>query len=207
MTKGWLIAGTAALVTASLAAQGSDSAIVAKARAIHERVLTIDTHVDFETAHFTARCNYASRLVTQANLPKMRDGGLDAVFFVVQVPQGALTPAGYADAYRQAIAKFDAVHLLTEQIAPKAIGLALTAADVTRIARSGRKVAVIGIENGYPIGDNVAFVRQFYERGARYMSLAHTGHNQLADSHTGEVTKDAPNSGISGCMSRAGWSG
>jgi membrane dipeptidase len=197
MTKGWLIAGTAALVTATVAAQGSDSAIVAKARAIHERVLTIDTHVDFETAHFTAQCNYASRLVTQANLPKMQDGGLDAVFFVVQVPQGPLTPAGYADAYRQAIAKFDAVHRLTEQIAPKAIGLALTAADLTRIARSGRKVAVIGIENGYPVGTDVARVREFYQRGARYMSLAHTGHNQLADSHTGEVTKDAPNNGIS----------
>jgi membrane dipeptidase len=160
-------------------------------------VLTIDTHIDFEPDHFTAECNYTRRLITQVNLPKMRDGGLDVAFFVVHVPQGPLTAAGYADAYRQAVAKFDAIHRLTEQIAPKEIGLALTPADVTRIAQSGRKVAVIGVENGYPVGTDVRRVREFYRRGARYMSLAHTGHNQLSDSHSGETTSDAPNNGIS----------
>ena len=179
------------------AAQASNDALVANARAIHERVMTIDTHIDFDPAHFTAACNYTRRLVTQVNLPKMRDGGLDVAFFVVQVPQGPLTPAGYADAYRQAAVKFDAVHRLTEQIAPKEIQLALSSGDVSRIAQSGRKVAVIGIENGYPIGTDLSRVREFYGRGARYMGLAHTGHNQLADSHSGEGTKDAPNNGIS----------
>jgi membrane dipeptidase len=179
------------------AAQASNDALVANARAIHERVMTIDTHIDFDPAHFTAACNYTRRLVTQVNLPKMRDGGLDVAFFVVQVPQGPLTPAGYADAYRQAVEKFDAVHRLTEQIAPKEIQLALSSGDVSRIAQSGRKVAVIGIENGYPIGTDLSRVREFYRRGARYMGLAHTGHNQLADSHSGEGTKDAPNNGVS----------
>ncbi len=179
------------------AAQASNDALVANARAIHERVMTIDTHIDFDPAHFTAACNYTRRLVTQVSLPKMRDGGLDVAFFVVQVPQGPLTPAGYADAYRQAVEKFDAVHRLTEQIAPKEIQLALSSGDVSRIAQSGRKVAVIGIENGYPIGTDLSRVREFYGRGARYMGLAHTGHNQLADSHSGEGTKDAPNNGVS----------
>ena len=200
MAKGILIVGAVAAVTATLAAQTKDSTdatLVARARAIHERVLTIDTHIDFEPAHFTVACNYTRRLVTQANLPKMRQGHLDVAFFVVQVPQGPLTPAGYADAYRQALAKFDAVHRLTEQIAPKEIQLALTSADVSRIEQTGREVAVIGIENGYPIGTDLSRVRDFYQRGARYMGLAHTGHNQLADSHSGETTKDAPNQGIS----------
>jgi membrane dipeptidase len=197
MSRGLLIACAAAVVTVVLSAQEPDAALVAKARAIHDRVLTIDTHVDFEPAHFTAACNYTRRLVTQVNLPKMRDGGLDVAFFVVQVPQGPLTPAGYAGAYRRAVAKFDAVHRLTEQIAPNDIGLALTPADVMRIAQTGRKVSVIGIENGYPVGTDAARVREFYERGARYMSLAHTGHNQLADSHSGEDAKEAPNGGIS----------
>jgi len=203
MRRGVLIACAAAVVTATLFAQGRDPALpdpalAARARAIHERVLTIDTHIDFEPAHFTASCNYTRRLVTQANLPKMRDGRLDAAFFIVQVPQGALTPAGYAEAYRQALAKFDAVHRLAEQIAPKEIALALTSADVARIAQSGRTVAVIGIENAYPVGTDVSRVREFYQRGARYMGIAHTGHNQFADSHSGETTKDAPNDGISG---------
>jgi membrane dipeptidase len=201
MSKTLLIVGTAAAVIAALSAQTktstTDAALVARARAIHERVLTIDTHIDFEPAHFTAACNYTRRLVTQVNLPKMRDGRLDVAFFVVQVPQGVLTPAGYADAYRQALAKFDAVHRLTEQIAPDEIQLALSSADVSRIARTGRAVAVIGIENGYPNGLDPLRVRDFHQRGARYMGLAHTGHNQLADSHSGETTKDAPNEGIS----------
>ena len=55
-----------------------------------------------------------------------------------------------------------------------------------RIAAAGRKVALIGVENGYPLGDNLARVKEFYDRGARYLSLAHNGHNQLSDSNTGE---------------------
>jgi membrane dipeptidase len=184
-------------VTATLSAQPTDTAVVARARAIHERVLTVDTHIDFDPGHFTPACNYTRRLVTQANLPKMRDGQLDVAFFVVQVPQGPLTAAGYAEAYRLAIAKFDAVHRLTEQIAPKEIQLARTPAEVSRIAQTGRQVAVIGIENGFPVGTDVSRVREFFQRGARYMGLAHTGHNQLADSHSGETTKDAPNGGVS----------
>ena len=61
----------------------------------------------------------------------------------------------------QAVAKFDAVHRLTEEIAPNEIGLALTPADVVRIAKSGKKVAVIGIENGYPIGTDIKRVKEF----------------------------------------------
>ena len=187
----------AAGMAVALSAQTSGAGLIAKARAIHERVLTIDTHIDFDLAHFTASCNYTKRLTTQANLPKMHAGGLDAAFFIVHVPQGPLTTAGYEDAYRQALASFDAVHQLTERFAPQQIALALTPADVTRIAQRGRTVAIIGVENGYPIGTDIAHVREFYDRGARYMSLAHTGHNQLSDSHSGETTKDAPNNGLS----------
>jgi membrane dipeptidase len=99
----------------------------------------------------------------------------------------ALQPAGYDRAYKAAIAKFNAVHHLTEDIAPNDIELALTAADVTRIAKSGKKVAVIGIENGYPIGADISRVKEFWQRGGRYMSLAHNGHSQLSDSNTGEA--------------------
>jgi membrane dipeptidase len=163
-----------------------ESALVARARAIHDRVITLDTHNDIDPAHFTPACNYTMRLTTQVNLPKMKEGGLDVSFMIAYVGQGPLTAEGYASAYRQAIAKFDAVHRLTEQIAPKEIGLALTPDDVRTIAGSGRKVAVIGIENGYPIGLDIARVKEFYDRGGRYMSLAHNGHSQLADSNTGE---------------------
>ena len=85
-----LTACAAAILSLALAAQGTDGALLARARAIHERVLTIDTHIDFDVAHFTAECNYTRRLITQANLPKMREGALDVAFLVVHVAQGPL---------------------------------------------------------------------------------------------------------------------
>jgi len=72
------------------------------------------------------------------------------------------------------------------EIAPDKIELALNAADVRRINGQGKKVALMGVENGYPIGDELVRVKEFYDRGARYLSLTHNGHNQLADSQTGE---------------------
>jgi membrane dipeptidase len=62
----------------------------------------------------------------------------------------------------------------------------MTSADIRRFHAEGKKIALIGIENGYPVADEIARVGEFYDRGARYMSLAHNGHNQLSDSHTGE---------------------
>ena len=165
---------------------GAEAQLIARARGIHDRVITLDTHADISPANFTRERNYTQDLGNQVNLPKMFAGGLDAVFFIVYVGQGELTPAGYDDAYKQAIAKFDAIHRLTKEIAPDKIGLALTAADVRRIAATGRKVALIGIENAYPLGTNLGRVKEFYDRGGRYMSLAHNGHSQLSDSNTGE---------------------
>jgi membrane dipeptidase len=175
-----------ALAPSIAAAQGADAALVQKARAIHDRVIALDTHADINPDNFTRQKNYTQRLDTQVNLPKMLEGGLDAAFFIVYVGQGPLTPEGYDGAYKQAVAKFDAVHHLTKEIAPGQIELALTAADVPRIAKSGKKVALIGIENAYSLGTDVKRVKEFYDRGGRYMSLAHNGHSQFADSNTGE---------------------
>ncbi|HTM27229.1 MAG TPA: dipeptidase [Vicinamibacterales bacterium] len=182
-----LAAASIAVAAATAGLPVQDDPLTAKARAIHERVMTLDTHNDISPANFTAECNYTMDLGNQVNLPKMIKGGLDASFFVVFVGQGPLTPEGYANAYRQAIDKFDAIHRLTEKIAPDKIGLALTAADARRIYASGRKVAFIGVENGYPIGEDLGRIKEFYDRGARYLSLAHNGHSQLSDSNTGEV--------------------
>jgi membrane dipeptidase len=191
--KGGLFAATAlAVLAAAPAAQEPD--LNARARAIHERVITLDTHNDVAPDNFTRGCNYTMPLTTQVNLPKMKAGGLDVSFMIVYVGQSnppqvadAFQPSGYDRAYKAAVAKFDAIHHLTEEIAPNEIGLALTPEDVVRISKSGRKVAVIGIENGYPIGTDVNRVKEFWTRGGRYMSLAHNGHSQLADSNTGEA--------------------
>jgi membrane dipeptidase len=179
----------------TLYAQASavDDALVKRARGIHEKVITLDTHIDFSPADLAGERNYTQRLETQFNLPKMIDGGLDALFFSIFVGQtretqnpDAFKPLGYERAYKAAIEKFDAVHRFTREIAPEKMELALTSVDVCRISAQGKKVALMGVENGYPIGEDIACVKEFYDRGARYMSFTHNGHNQLADSHTGE---------------------
>ena len=171
----------------------AEDPLIKKARAIHEKVITLDTHIDFAPGDLAGERNYSQRLETQFNLPKMIDGGLDALFFSIYVGQtreaqnpDAFQAAGYERAYKAAIEKFDAVHRFTHEIAPDKIELALNAADVRRINGQGKKVALMGVENGYPVGEEIARVKEFYDRGARYMSLTHNGHNQLADSQTGE---------------------
>tara|TARA_B100001057_G_scaffold101906_1_gene99036 strand:- start:3096 stop:4265 length:1170 start_codon:yes stop_codon:yes gene_type:complete len=157
------------------------------ARAIHERVIALDTHVDINTSNFTIESNYTQDIDTQVNLPKMDAGGLDVAFFIVYTAQGELGPEGYRAAYDNAIDKFEAIHRLTEEIAPDQIELAYDSNDARRIIASGKKVAMIGIENAYPVGPDLSNIEKFYNMGGRYMSLAHNGHNQFSDSHTGEV--------------------
>ena len=176
-----------AISAASLFGQNpSDAALIAKARKIHKDVITLDTHDDINTANFTKDRNYTQDLPSQVTLPKMTSGGLDVAWFIVYTGQGDLTPEGYDRAYKNALDKFEAIHRLTKEIAPDQIELALTSKDVRRIARSGKLVAMIGVENAYPIGTDISRVKEFADRGARYMSLAHNGHSQLADSNTGE---------------------
>ncbi len=156
------------------------------AESIHKKVITLDTHCDINVRNFTDSINYTQRLETQVNLPKMLEGGLDVAWLIVYTGQDSLNENGYKRAYENAISKFDAIHRLVNNYAPESIELALNSEDVRRIHKSGKKVAMIGIENGYPIGEDLSNVKKFYDLGGRYMSLSHNGHSQLSDSNTGE---------------------
>ena len=116
----------------------------------------------------------------------MKEGGLDVAWFIVYTGQDSLNDIGYKNAYDNAIRKFEAIHRLVDSIAPNDIALATTSKEVKDIHESGKLVAMIGIENGYPIGKDLSNVKTFYDMGARYMSLSHNGHSQLSDSNTGE---------------------
>lgn len=177
----WLLICAALL--ASGGAQNAEDALTAKARAIHDKVLTIDTHVDipFDFGDRYDMMKPGPRR-QQAHLPTMISGGLDAPFLIVFVEQEERTTAGYARALSQAFNKFASIRKLTEETYPDKIGLALTAADARRIAGSGKKVAFIGVENGYSMGKDLRLLDQFYDYGARYMGLVHNGHNDLGDS-------------------------
>ena len=160
--------------------------LLEKAKIIHDNIITLDTHCDIDVNNFTESINYSQNIDTQCNIPKMEIGGLDVAWFVVYTGQGELNSKGYENAYDNAISKFEAIHNLVNSYSIDKIGLALTSDDVRKIHSTGKKVAMIGVENGYPIGTDIANVQKFYDMGARYMSLAHNGHSQLSDSNTGE---------------------
>ncbi|MCM5663313.1 dipeptidase [Galbibacter mesophilus] len=164
----------------------TEDEIHAKAIQIQKNIITLDTHCDINVANFTDSINYTQNLETQITLPKMKEGGLDVAWLVVYTGQDSLNEEGYAKAYENAVSKFEAIRKLCEDIAPAEVELALNSEDVRAIHAKGKKVIMIGIENGYPIGKEVANVKKFYDMGGRYMSLAHQGHSQLSDSNTGE---------------------
>ena len=168
-----------------------------KAEQIHQNVITIDTHDDIDVGNFTTDLNYTQKTQSQVNLPNMEAGGLDVAWFIVYTGQDSLTAKGFAKAAENADQKFRAIHRLVNDYAPEQIELALTAADVRRIWKSGKKVAMIGVENGYPLGTDLSNVKKFFDRGARYISLAHNGHSQLSDSNTGEADGVYLHKGIS----------
>ncbi|MBO3097991.1 dipeptidase [Gelidibacter pelagius] len=172
-------------------------ALIERAKAIHDRVITLDTHADINVKNFTDSINYTQDLSSQVTLPKMDQGGLDVAWFIVYTGQDELTDEGYKKAYENAMDKYNAIHKLVDDIAPDQIELALTSDDVRRIVKSGKKVAMIGIENGYPIGKDISNVEKFYDLGGRYMSLAHNGHSQLSDSNTGEADSIWLHNGLS----------
>ena len=181
----------------SVQAQIPEEQLREQARNIHDQVITIDTHADINVDNFTTAQNYTQDLDTQVTLPKMDEGSLDVAWFIVYTGQGELNPAGYQRAYENALAKFQAIHRLVEQIAPDQIGLATSSGEVRELVRQGKKVAMIGIENGYPVGTDLANVEKFYDLGARYMSLSHNGHSQLCDSNTGEENDQWLHEGLS----------
>lgn len=161
------------------------------------KIITIDTHDDINVANFTDSLNYSMDTDTQVNLPKMIAGGLDVAWFVVYTAQGELNQEGFSKAENNAISKFEAIGRLVNEYAPDQIELALNSNDVRRINAQGKKVAMIGVENAYPMGLDTANVRKYWERGARYVSLAHNGHSQFSDSNTGEFDNTSLHGGLS----------
>lgn len=193
----WSCGNNSEQATAKSVADMTEEELMAYAQGIHERVITLDTHDDINVDNFSPEKNYTQDLETQVTLPKMELGGLDVAWFIVYTGQGDLTPEGYAAAAKNAMDKFTAIHRLCEEFAPERIELALSSDDVRRIIASGKKVAMIGVENAYPMGEDISLVKKYHELGARYMSLAHNGHSQFSDSNTGEADSVFLHGGVS----------
>ncbi|MBN1294024.1 MAG: dipeptidase [Candidatus Latescibacteria bacterium] len=153
------------------------------AQKIHKNILTLDTHDDIEYEFIEQGLDLGTRNEKrQVDLVKMEEGGLDAVFFAVWTGQKELNAETYDEAYKTALKYFDAIHNMCKNINADKIDLALSPDDVVRIWKSGKKVGMIGVENGFPIGEDISRVKEFYDLGARYITITHMGYNQLGDS-------------------------
>lgn len=157
---------------------------------IHERVLTVDTHIDWPSRQLrqpdfnpAERHEPGGLMSGQWDLVRMREGGLDAVFMSIFTSQGERTPAGHAAAKEHALQLIDITKKMTAEHSDLA-EIALSADDVYRIEKAGKRAILMGMENGYPIGKDLANIKLFYELGVRYITITHSSNNELGDSST-----------------------
>lgn len=157
-----------------------------KAERIHREILTLDSHTDTPMDILRWQADISRNLDGtpwdgKVDLPRMRAGGLDAVFFAAWVGQGPRTPEGNRKANDKVSRTIQAIHDAVAANRERA-ELALTADDAQRIAQTGKHAIYIGIENGYALGRDISQVERFYNMGARYITLCHTKNNDICDS-------------------------
>jgi len=179
-------AGTAETVNerpASGAGRESGKKLLERAREINRRTMVLDSHVDVPPNFATGELDPGILNENlQVDLVKMRQGGMDGVFFIGWAFQGPLTEEGYEQGRRDAGARIEAIRRLCETMYPDRIELARSTGELSRIAAEGRLAAMIGLENGYPVGTDLSRVKSYYDLGVRYITLCHVGHNQICDS-------------------------
>lgn len=165
----------------------TQTGVSASAMAIHQRLLTLDTHLD-TPALFDQPRGYdimvrhnVDRDGSQVDLPRMNEGGLDGGFWAIYMAQGPLTPEGYAKIRDTALIRATSIHKMVAAH-PDKFEIALTAADAARINAAGKKVVFLSMENSYELGDDISLIDTFYKLGVRMIGPVHNGTNQLADS-------------------------
>jgi membrane dipeptidase len=185
----WMIFSAVVLFLFSCGSEQNEEALLAKARDIHSRVLTVDTHSDTPLRLLREDWNIGERHDPDErgsgciDLPRMKEGGLDAEFFAVFVGQGERNPEGYAQAKELAERLLDAIHQMGTDY-PDQVEIATAVDDAYRLEKEGKVAAFIGMENGYPIGLDLSLIEHFYNRGVRYITLCHGGDNDICDSST-----------------------
>ena len=166
----------------------SEEEIIARALEIHDRVLTVDTHADTPLRMIEPGFDLAERhdpleTGSKVDYPRMKEGGLDAIFFAAFVSQDIRDDDGNERAKKLVIQMIDSVVSSTEQNA-SLVGLALTPQDAYELEKDGKRAIYLAIENGYPIGSDLKNIELFYDKGVRYITLVHSSNNDIADSAT-----------------------
>jgi membrane dipeptidase len=160
----------------------TEKGLARRADKIHSSILTVDTHCDtpleFGRQGFDVGVWNNTGCV---DFPRMKEGGLHAEFFAVYTAQGPRNDLGYANINKRALSLLNQIYENVEKYNSVA-EIAYTVDDAYRIKKSGKIAVYIGVENGYPLGLDIAKVKDFYDKGARYITLCHTKNNDLCDS-------------------------
>src|SRR5262249_55010329 len=187
MTPHFMRAAAAASACAALLAvliqtpAAQDAAVSARARQLHDRAIVIDSHDDTTQRMLFDKTFDISVRHKDGNIdvPRMREGGLDALFFSIWVPSDVTGPP----AVKRAMDLIDCVREAA-RLHPNDLMLATTAADIRKAAAEHKIAALMGIEGGHMIDDDVRLLRLYAALGVRYMTLTHFKNNNWADSST-----------------------
>ena len=164
--------------TLSLLAVTAQTNISQQAHDLHFNSIVVDTHDDTTQRLLDPKFDFGARHTDgSVDIPRMRDGGMDAIFFSIWIPGTVTGPA----AVRRALQQIAAVR---ETVARHPNDLVLcTTAEEVRSATAAKKIAaLIGVEGGHMINSSLANLDQFYTLGVRYMTLTHTANTDWADS-------------------------
>jgi membrane dipeptidase len=152
--------------------------IAARARKLHFSSIVVDTHDDTTQRLLDGDFDLARRDARGSiDIPRMKEGGLGAIFFSIWMPSKITGP----EAVKRALHQIDAVR---EQVRkhPNDLGLATTAAEVREIHKQSKIAVLMGVEGGHMIGNDLEVLRNYASLGVRYMTLTHTGNTEWADS-------------------------
>jgi membrane dipeptidase len=157
-----------------------------KVRKIHDRILTVDTHCDTPMAILDDNFDIGKRNnppQSRVDFPRMTEGGLDAIFFAAFTGQRERTPENIENAYKMATQMIDATYEVCQKYNNMA-EVAINSKDALRLEKQGKRAIYIGMENGFPLGTDIKRVKEFYDRGVRYITLCHSSNNDICDSST-----------------------
>lgn len=151
---------------------------------IHKKALTVDTHCDTPMNLLDGNFDVGVRNKPPQNrvdFPRMKEGGLDAIFFAAFTGQKPRTPENIAEAYKTANEMIEATKAACLKYNNLA-EVAYQAEDAVRLEKQGKLAIYIGMENGFPLGTDISSVKEFYEKGVRYITLCHSYNNDICDS-------------------------
>ncbi|HNY14197.1 MAG TPA: dipeptidase [Bacteroidales bacterium] len=173
----------------------TEERLIKQADKLHREILTVDTHCDTPMSLMEENFDLGTRHEKGCvDFPRMKEGGLDAEFFAAYLAQGPRNDSAYSAVHKETLAILNAIH---ENVSANntMAEIAVTPGDAYRLKKNGKLSAFIGIENGYAIGKDLSLIKAYYDMGARYITLCHSGNNDICDSSTDPA--GAENNGLS----------